>query len=221
MAKGLPSSQEILRCFAVQDDKKNTMKRNNFALPLFLITLLVASLACTVFVGGPDYSDLPVIPVSKEAEQSLKDEMKRAFEAGASTGIVTLNITETQITSYLAYRMQTDQSLQQTDSQPLITDPQVYLRDGQMKIYGKTQQGMFAANIGIIINVGIDETGQPKIEIASADFGPFPAPDGLKEALTAMIKEAYTGAIGPAATGMRIETISIADGLMTITGRIK
>jgi len=195
--------------------------KNKYALPLFLITLLLTSLACTIFVGGPDYSDLPVIPVSKEAEQSLKDEMKKAFEAGAASGVVTLNITETQITSYLAYRMQTDQSLQQSDSKPLITDPQVYLRDGQMKIYGKTQQGMFAANIGIIINVGIDETGQPKIEIASADFGPFPAPEGLKEALTAMIKEAYMGAIGPAATGLRIETITITDGIMSITGRIK
>jgi len=198
------------------------MKNRKFALPLFLITLILTSLACTVFVGGPDYSDLPVIPVSQEAEQSLKDEMKRAFEAGAESGVVTLNITETQITSYLALRMQSDPNLQQTETkQPLITDPQVYLREGQMKIYGKTQQGMFAANIGIIINMGIDEAGQPKIEIASADFGPFPAPDGLKEALTAMVREAYTGAIGPAATGLRIESIAIADGIMTITGRIK
>jgi len=195
--------------------------KQKLALPLFLTVLLLASLACTIFVGGPDASDLPAIPVSKEAEQSLKDEMKKAFEAGVESGNVTLNITETQITSYLAYRLQTDTNLQQTDSQPIITDPQVYLRDGQMKIYGKTQQGMFAANIGIIINVGIDEAGQPKIEITSADFGPFPAPDGLKDALTAMIKEAYTGAIGPAATGLRIETITIANGVMTIIGRIK
>ena len=198
------------------------MKRNKFALPFFLLTLLLTSLACTVFVGGPDYSDLPVIPVSTEAAQSLKDEMKKAFEAGAATGTVTLNITEPQITSYLALRLQSDPSLQQTDTKkPLINDPQVYLRDGQMKIYGKTQQGMFAANIGIIINVGVDDAGQPKIEIASADFGPFPAPDGLKEAITAMIKEAYTGAIGPAATGLRIESILIANGIMTISGRIK
>ena len=198
------------------------MKRNKYALPLFLITVLLTSLACTVFVGGPDTSDLPAIPVSADAAQSLQDEMKRAFEAGAATGVVTLNITEPQITSYLAYRLQNDPTLLQSDAKkPLITDPQVYLRDGQMKIYGKTQQGMFAANIGIIINVGVDETGQPKIEIASADFGPFPAPDGLKEALTAMVKEAYTGAIGPAATGLRIETVVIANGIMTISGRIK
>ena len=184
------------------------------------ITLILTSLACTVFVGGPDYSNLDPIPVSTEAAQSLKDGIKKSFEEGLLTGVVTIGITEPQITSYLALRMQTDPNLQQ-DSQPLITDPQVYLRDGQMKIYGKTQQGMFAANIGIIVNVGVDDLGNPKIEIASADFGPFPAPQGINEAITAMIEEAYTGSIGPVATGLRIETITITNGAMIITGRIR
>ena len=122
---------------------------------------------------------------------------------------------------YLAARMQTDPSLQQSDKKPLITDPQVYLRDGQMQIYGKTQQGMFAANIGIIVQVSVDAEGKPQIDITSADFGPFPAPEGLKNAITAMVEEAYTGSLGPVATGLRIETISIANGIMTITGRIR
>jgi hypothetical protein len=196
------------------------MKQKKYALPIFLLTILLTSLACTVFVGGPDYSDLTPIPVSTEAADSLKTEMQKAFEAGAQTGIVTLTITEPQITSVLAFRLLSDPTMQ-TDKKPIITDPQVYLRDGQMKIYGKSQQGMFAANIGVIVNMGVDELGKPKIEIASADFGPFPVPGGIKEALTAMIEEAYTGAIGPAATGLRIETITIADGIMTITGRIK
>ena len=146
--------------------------------------------------------------------------MKKSFEAGAQTGIVTLNITEPQITSVIALRLLSDPNMQ-TDQKPIIAEPQVYLRDGQMKIYGKSQQGMFAANIGIVVNMGVDELGKPRIEIASADFGPFPAPAGINEALTTMIDEAYTGAIGPAATGLRIETITIADGIMTITGRIK
>jgi len=197
------------------------MIRKKLALPLFLLSLVLTSLACTIFVGGPDYSDLPPIPVSAEAVVSLQEELKRAVEAGATTGVVTINITEPQITSYLALRLQNDPTLQQNDNTPLITDPQVYLRDGQMQIYGKTQQGLFAANIGIILSMGVDETGQPKIEIISADFGPFPAPDGLKDAITAMIREAYTGSLGPVATGLRIETIAIANGVMTITGRIR
>jgi hypothetical protein len=196
------------------------MRIKKLALPIFLVSLLLTSLACTVFVGGPDYSSLPPIPVSAEAAQSIQEELRRAIEAGAATGIITVNLTEPQVTSYLAARMQNDPNLQQ-DQKPLIRDPQVYLRDGQMQIYGKTQQGMFAANIGIIVQVGVDPEGQPLIEIVSADFGPFPAPEGLKNAITAMVKEAYTGSLGPVATGLRIETISIAGGVMTVTGRIR
>ena len=190
-------------------------------LPLFLLILALTSLACMINVGGPDYSSLPAIPVSAEAAASIQDEIRRAVEAAAQTGVITVNLTEPQITSYLASRMQTDPSLQQSDNKPLITEPQVYLRDGQMQIYGKTQQGMFTANIGIIVSVGVDADGQPLIEITSADFGPFPAPEGLRDTISAMIREAYTGSLGPVATGLRIETISIADGVMTITGRVR
>lgn len=190
-------------------------------LPLFLTILVLTSLACTVFVGGPDYSSLPPIPVSAEAAASIQDEIRRAAEAAAQTGVITVNLTEPQITSYLAARLQTDPSLQQSDKKPLITDPQVYLRDNQMQIYGKTQQGIFTANIGIIVSMGVDPNGQPQIDVVSADFGPFPAPEGLKDAITAMVREAYTGSLGPVATGLRIDAISTANGVMTVTGRIR
>jgi len=190
-------------------------------LPLLLLSLVFTSIACTIFVGGPDYSSLPPIPVSAESAESIKDELARAIEAGAQTGVITINLTEPQITSYLAARLQTDPNLQQSDRQPLIMDPQVYLRDGQMQIYGKTQQGMFAANIGIIVSMGVDANGEPQIDVVSADFGPLPAPEGLRDAITAMVREAYTGSLGPVATGLRIESISIANGVMTVTGRVR
>jgi hypothetical protein len=110
----------------------------------------------------------------------------------------------------------------QQQSNPPFTDPQVLLRNGQMQMYGKVKQGMFDANILITMNVGIDElTGQPKIEITSADFGPLPAPEGINAAMNAIINEAFTGSLGPVAVGFRLESIAIADGLMTLTGRIK
>lgn len=196
------------------------MRQSKYALPIFLLTLVLTSLACMINVGGPDYSSLPPVPVSTEYAQSIRDEVQRAFEEGAQTGSITLNLTEEQITSYLATRLQNDPSLQR-NSQPFITEPQVYLQDGQMQIYGKTQQGMFTANIGIVVSVGVDENGQPKIEIASADFGPLPAPEGLRDSVEAMVREAYTGSLGPVATGLRIETITIANGIMTVSGRIR
>jgi hypothetical protein len=70
------------------------MRIRTFALPLFLLSLVLTSLACTVFVGGPDYSSLPPVPVSAEAAESIKEELRRAFEAGAQTGVVTINLIE-------------------------------------------------------------------------------------------------------------------------------
>jgi uncharacterized protein YpmS len=181
---------------------------------LFLVAItLFVTLACTVFTGGPDYPDQR-IPVSTEAVDSLKQNIQQAVVDGAQSGVIYLFINETQLTSYLAFKLQ-------GSADPMFTDPQVYLRDNQMRIYGKTKQGMFTSNIGIVLEAGTDENGKPKLQVVSADFGPLPLPEGLNNAITAIIEEAYTGSLGPVATGFRIETILIADGVMAIVGRIK
>jgi len=166
-----------------------------------------------MFVGGPEYPE-GTIPVSAEAVESLRTQIEAAVLAGTESGEITLQITEEQITSYIAFKMAAQQN-------PAFQDPQVFLRNEQMQVYGKVQRGYFIANVLVALNVSVDELGQPKIEIATADFGPFPAPDGLKQRLTAIITEAYTGSLGPVATGFRLESINIANGLMIVTGRIK
>ena len=178
-----------------------------------LITLTFATLACSVFVGGPNYPATP-IPVSTMAVQSLKTQVTQAVAMAATSGTITLNITEEQITSYLTYYLQSQPNLP-------ITDPQVQLQDGQMKVFGKVQQGMFTANASITMTVSVDQNGQPKIEITQEDFGPYPAPQGLNDAISTLVAQAFTGSLGPAATGFRLESISIANGVMTVTGRVK
>jgi hypothetical protein len=208
--KETASAEERRR--AVTDILVNPMKRKS-VIPLLLIVLLT-TLACTIFVGGPDYPE-PPIPVSAEAVTSLQEQIKAAVDAAvAGDGTVTLYINETQLTSYLAFK-------NADDSSPMFTDPQVYLRDGQMQIYGKTSQGVFTANIGIVLEVGLDEAGLPQLQLVSADFGPFEAPEGLNDALTAVIEEAYTGSLGPVATGFRLQSIRIADGVMTVVGQVR
>ncbi len=179
----------------------------------FLLIMTLASLACTLFVGGPDLP-IPPVPVSTEAAEGIKEQLRQAIEAAATTGAVTLQINESQLTSLLAAKLA-------SQTQPLMTEPQILLRNGQMQLFGKAQRSIFVANVAIIINVGVDEIGQPKIEVASADFGPFPAPQGLNAAISAVVAEAYTGTLGPIATGFRIESITITDGMMTISGRVK
>jgi hypothetical protein len=189
------------------------MKIHKLSILAGLIVLLSSILACTINVGGPAYPDQR-IPVSTEAVGDFMNAMQTSVAAGADSGQVTLVITEAQLSSYLAYQ------LQQSSQLPL-TNPQVYLQDGKIEIYGTAQQGYFQATVQIVVTAGVDAQGQLKIDLASADFGPLPVPAGLKDMITTSVQEAYTGAIGPAATGFRLETITIANGTMTVTGRTK
>ena len=186
---------------------------NRIPILISLTALLLATLACSIFVGGPDYPE-STIPVSVEAVDSLKNQIEAAVVTGANSGVVTLQINEEQLTSYIALKMASQEN-------PALQEPQVYLRDGQMQVYGKVSRGYLDANVLVVLTVGVDDLGQPEIEIASADFGPYPAPEGLKQSMTTLITEAYTGSLGPVATGFRIENINIQNGLMTVTGRIK
>lgn len=181
---------------------------------LFIVSLIAMSLACSIDVGGPEYP-AQTVPSSPADAQTMRDMIQQAIVTGAETGVITLQITESQLTAFIAEKIAL-----QTD--PPFTDPQILLRNGQMQLYGKINQGWFTANMLIVMDVTIDPvTGQPVILISSADFGPFPAPEGLNNAISSVIDEAFTGSFGPVASGFRLETITIADGIMTVTGRIK
>jgi uncharacterized protein YpmS len=189
------------------------MKKPTRDISLAIVSLVVVLLACTLNVGGPAYPTSE-IPISTEAAAQLEQNIQTAIAAGVSSGQVTLIITEPELTSYLYYYLE-------RQSSPLFTNPQVYLQENQIRIHGTVVQGDLQAYIYIVITASADEQGQLNIEMTSADFGPLPVPDGIKTTLTAIIKEAYTGALGPVATGFRLESIVIVNGTMTLTGRIK
>jgi hypothetical protein len=191
------------------------MKKYDFTVALLALTALaLAGLACRISAGGPEYPKT-AIPVSTEAIGSLDQQIQTAQTAAASQdGLITVSITETQITSLLAARL-----AEQTD--PFITDPQAYLRDGQIQLYGTAHQGNVDATVRIILSATVDDQGKPVISVVSTDFGPIPAPEGLNNTISGFIGELFTGSLGPAATGLRLDSISIADGVMTLTGKIQ
>jgi len=91
-----------------------------------LAALLAAILACTINVGGPSYPT-PAIPVSTEAVAQLQQGIQTAVAAVEASGQVTLVFTEPGLTSYLYYYLE-------GQSNPLITNPQVYLQEDQIRI---------------------------------------------------------------------------------------
>ncbi len=127
------------------------MKRWNFNLIIGGCIICLVILACTINIGGPAYPTR-AIPVSTEAIGELQATINSAITSSGNSGQLTLEISETQLTSYLAYWLS-------TQSQPILVNPQAYLQNGQIQLYGTAIQGNFEATAKIVILTGVDQAG--------------------------------------------------------------
>ncbi|MFH2040292.1 MAG: hypothetical protein ABIJ65_12750 [Chloroflexota bacterium] len=188
------------------------MLKKKYPVFVALISLFI-SIACVINIGGPDYPK-STIPVSNEELLNMQEQIQEALLTGTQSGQITLFFTESQLTSFLASKF---------DSQvnPLLTEPQVYLQNNQIQIYGTVFKGYLKATVSIFMTATIDPDGKLLLELTSADFGPLPVPDSLKEIITSLVTEAYTGSLGTVATGFYLESIIIANSAMMIIGRLK
>ncbi len=176
-----------------------------------LASLLLAALACggPLAVGGPTPEYDP-IPVSTESAESLTDK----FESlNASTGEVTVSITESELTSFIAEKLAT-----QPDS--TLSNPQVYLRDGKIKMYATVTTSSFTANALIVLNAAVVDD-QLTATIESADFGPVPVPNDLLASLTSTINDNLLSLANKLPADVRLKSIAIADGNLTLTADVK
>lgn len=185
----------------------------NYNRVIVVLFVLLISMACMINVGGPAYPDSP-IPVSEEALATMQQQIQDAVVASAQTGQITLFITESQLTSFMVSKLESQES-------PFFTLPQAYLQNGQIQIYGTVVKGFLKVTVSIIMTANIDHEGKLQLELTSADFGPLPVPETLKEIITTLVTEAYTGSLGTLATGFSLESIIISDGAMMIVGRVK
>ncbi|MBF8257497.1 MAG: hypothetical protein HW375_2404, partial [Anaerolineales bacterium] len=58
-------------------------------------------------------------------------------------------------------------------------------------------------------------------ELSSADFGPLPAPEAIRETITGMLSEALAGPMGSRATGFRVTSVAVADGALAIVAEMR
>ena len=121
---------------------------------------------------------------------------------------------EIQMTGFFTHRLN-------TESSPLLQEPQIYLRDGQIQVYGIFERGILKSSVLLRVEPSIDVDGQLSLQVIEASVGPIPAPDLLLESISAVITEALTGSVGSLATGIRITSLAISNGEMSIVGEIR
>ena len=183
-------------------------KKNRLWLIIFV--LAAVSLACNLSIFNPK-TPAPPIPVTTEAVQSLEETAQNAYDDFQQSGTVKLTITEAQLTSLLAMKLA--ESGDQT-----ITNPQVYLRDGKIQVFGTVKTDNLEAIAEVIVGVGVDSSGQPSFNIESAKLGPFPLPDNLISQLETRLDLIFQQEIASLAPNTAIDSIQITDGQMIIEG---
>jgi len=174
--------------------------------------MLAASTACRLNLGGPE---LPTAPeISGAAATQVSTRWRDALGEAVTTGQVTVILTEEELTSALAARLA-------SDDDALFTSPAVMLRDGVIQVFGVVESGLFEASVRFVVTPFIDGEGRLGFELSSADFGPLPAPEAIRETITGMLSEALAGPMGSRATGFRVTSVAVADGALAIVAEMR
>jgi uncharacterized protein YpmS len=180
-----------------------------------IVMFLVLSLAAIAFRLGSTSTTENTgtsIPVSTEESLKFEENVKATADSVAATGQFDLEVTESQLTSYVYY---------QTLDHPEIgiSDPQIYLRDGKIQMYGKYTGSIVPVNIEMVITPLVAD-GKIKLQLDSVKLGPASAPDVLVEQLQKIITDQIEPSLNDNLTnGLYIESLSIADGKLTLHGK--
>ena len=184
-----------------------------FRIILVVGILMLSSLACNLLNRISDSSIEPTpITVTNETANNLRKDLSTAVERLKDGEKVTLVIDEAELTSLVAVELR-------KQSDPILYEPQIYLREGGVQIIGKVLQGGFMVPAQLDLILTTNSAGQPQINIKSAKIGPLELPDSMLVELTSQVDSALMHNVRPRIKDIFVESILIADGLMTITGR--
>lgn len=190
--------------------------KNNLHIRVRIISVLLvitlSSLACQVQVGGPEPPSRK-IPFSQEAAISAEQIWKSSVENSTSNRVA-FTFTEEQITSYVTMHLQSNKNF-------TFSEPQIYLDNDTISIFGKAEQGLFSANVHIALQSTTDGVGTLSFEIITADFGPLPVPSNFLENFSSIINNILNGSIIPGGSNFQIQNVFISNGMITIEGTLK
>ncbi len=181
-------------------------------LALCLAVLLAAGLACNFPTGsnGPETSGVPT-----RTPENMVDVWQDAYQGYLETGVLTLTLTEGQLTEFL-----NDQLALQPE--PLLQDARVRLRPGEMVVTGDyAVSGAIQTEAEIVMEVAIAADGLPRIEVTSGKVGIIPIPVEILDTISFTVNEMLTGQAATQATGFRLTDMTIAQGELYISGTVQ
>jgi uncharacterized protein YpmS len=189
------------------------MKINKFyhyTLVFLVLIFLLVNLACRLTVKKTQ-TPLETISVNSEAAATLEAKVEDSVNQAEQGQKVELSLTEEEITSLLAQKLQ-DQS------EIIISNPQVYLREGKVTLTGDFQTGKLNVPVKIVFEPQVNSAGQARLELISVNMGPFSAPDSMVTTVQDLADRFLTDFLQQSGNGFVVESITVSDGILTIKG---
>lgn len=180
--------------------------------PYFLLSLLFLTiLSCRL--GLPENTPPgPEIVISTEEAMNFEHEIKLASDSYSNTGQAKLQITEAEITSYFYFQLQ-------SQNQTIISDPQIYLRDGTIQVFAKYSESKIPVNLFIQLSPLI-EAGRLELKLEEIRLGPAAAPSVLVQQAQRIIDEQIEPGLNQNLAGeFNVESFLIADGILIVSGK--
>jgi hypothetical protein len=191
-----------------------TSNNSNRSNKLWLLIACLAFLGVACRLTSKPELPAPEIPVSTEAAGILEQNVEGAVQQAEQTGIFELTLTEEQITSYLLVKLQEKEDFK-------VTYLQLFLRDGTMQAFTEIEQNSVLLPLEFVVEPQIPATGYPKLIVTSAKVAGLPAPNLLIDTIQQSLDEAYAMMLQNGGSTFVTQSITIADGLMTIRGSVK
>ena len=172
-----------------------------------LIGLAVES-AATGMEGAPERPGSEIM-VSEQAGVQAKTVIENALPQPGSLSSIT--ITEQQVTSWLAMEMQASPDLP-------LSDVQVFLRNGQVQIWGIVNGSEDSTSALVVGEINIDGNQKPYLEISSMQIGTQVVPDFLLGQMETWVNQLLVESINEQLPGLELMNVNVVNGLITVSG---
>jgi tetratricopeptide (TPR) repeat protein len=158
--------------------------------------------------GAPDRPGDPIMTsdnVAMEAKAMLASSIPQPGALSSAT------ITEQQITSWLAMEMKNNPDLP-------LSEIQVYLRGGEIQIWGMVSGSADATSALLTGTFSIDSNAQPVFTLESMQIGQQTVPGILLSQAEGWLNQMLTEKINSEVPGLRLMNVNVTNGLITVSG---
>lgn len=158
--------------------------------------------------GAPERPGSEIM-VSEQAGTEAKSIIENALpQAGSLTSIT---ITEQQVTSWLAMEAKNSPDLP-------ISDVQVFLRNGQVQVWGMINGTADSTSALVVGEIKIDNNKQPYFIIESMQIGTQVVPEILLGQMEAWLNQELLKNIEEKMPGLQMMNVNVVNGLITVSG---